>query len=56
MIGKDEVLVSHLQFTDDTIFFHFGDEEKFTILLKVVDLFCAVSRLRVLNKEIFFWC
>ena len=46
VIGKDKVMVSHLQFADDTIFFHSGVEEKFTNLLKGVDfLFWAVSGL-----------
>ena len=40
-------MVSHLQFADDTIFFHSDDVGKFHNLLKVVDFFCAVSGLKI---------
>lgn len=48
--GRDQVEVSHLQFTDDTIFL-FGDRPDYWHnLLVVLDLFCFVSGMRI-NKS-----
>ena len=46
-MGRDNVLVSHLQFADDTIFFLEPDGDSFKNLLKVLALFCSTSGLKI---------
>ena len=46
-VGKDKVMVSHLQFADDTIFFLEPEGSSFKNLLTVLALFCYVSRLKI---------
>ena len=41
-VGRDKVVISHLQFVDDTIFFLEYDESSFKNLLLVLALFCSV--------------
>ena len=35
-VGRDDVVVSHLQFADDTIFFSSGNEEKFNSFVEMI--------------------
>ena len=51
VIGKDKIMVSHLQLLMIQFFFRSNDEEKFTNLVKVVDFFCAVPGLRLNLKK-----
>ena len=46
-VGRENVMISHLQFVDDTLFFldHIGSS--FTNLLTIVGLFCLVSELKI---------
>ena len=46
-VGRDNVLVSHLQFADDTIFFLELEGVSFKNLLTVLGLFCSVSGLKI---------
>lgn len=48
--GRDQVEVSHLQFTDDTIFFIGDRPDYWHNLLEMLDLFCFVSGVRI-NKS-----
>ena len=47
MIGRNRVMVSHLQLADDTIFFFSGDEAKFQNLKKIVEVFGIISSFKV---------
>ena len=46
-VGRDNVLISHLQFADDTLFFVEPEESSFRNLLLLVRLFGAVSGLKI---------
>ena len=46
-VERDNVLVSHLQFADDTIFFIESEGSSFRNLLIVLSLFCYVSGLKI---------
>lgn len=46
-IGRNEVVLSHLQFADDTMLFCFGKEESFLILIHVVAFFEDYSGLKI---------
>ena len=46
-LGKDEVVVSHLQFADDTMFFLEPESSSFKNLLIVLALLYLVSRLKI---------
>ena len=46
-VGRDNVMVSHLQFADDTIFFVESNGSSFRNLLTVLGLFCSVSDLKI---------
>ena len=46
-VGRDNVMVSHLQFADATLFFMELDESYFKNLLIVVGMFCSVSGLKI---------
>ena len=39
-VGKDNILISHLQFADDTIFFVDSDGSSFNNLISVLGLVC----------------
>ena len=47
--GQDRVEVSHLQFTDNTIFFLDDKDESWVNLLEVLELFCKISGMKI-NK------
>ena len=54
-LGKDKVMVSHLQFADDTIFFLEREGSSFKNLLTVLALFCSVSGLKInMSKSTIF--
>ena len=40
-VGKDNIMISHLQFADDTIFFVDSDGSSFNNLLTLLGLFCS---------------
>ena len=46
-VGKEKVLVSHLQFVDDTLFFIKNDEYSLNNLILLMDVFCLASRLKI---------
>ena len=46
-VGRDNVMVSHLQFANDTIFFLESEGASFNNLLKVLGLFCSGSGLKI---------
>ena len=46
-VGRDNVMISHLQFADDTLFFVELEESSFRNLLLLVGLFGAVSGLKI---------
>lgn len=48
-VGKDKVVLSHLQFADDTLFFYSGNENSFFISNHVLAFFEEMSGLRI-NK------
>lgn len=43
--------LSHLDFKDDTIFFHLGAGEKLNNLLSMMSLFCIVSGLKLIRAK-----
>ena len=47
LVGRENVMISHLQFADDTLFFldHVGSS--FTHLLTILGAFCSVSGLKI---------
>lgn len=49
-VGKEKVVLSHLQFTDDTIFFCSGKEDSFLILNHILKFFEALSGLKI-NRD-----
>ena len=55
IVGKDKVVVSLLQFADDTLFFSFGDDEKFANLLIVLDSFSLALGLKVNKLKVWCW-
>ena len=46
-VGRENVMVSHLQFEDDTIFFVESEGSSFRNLLIVLGLFCCISGLKI---------
>ena len=46
-VGRGNVMVSHLQFADDSIFFLDREEGSFKNLLIVLGLFCSTSGLKI---------
>ena len=46
-VGRENVLISHLQFANDTLFFLEQGGSSFRNLLTVVGLFCSVSGLKI---------
>lgn len=46
-VGKNSILVSYLQFVDNTIFFSYSDEDKFDNLVKVIEFFYYVYLLLI---------
>ena len=46
-VGKDEVEVSHLEFVDYPLFFMEANRNYFLNCLKLLEVFCSISRLRV---------
>ena len=46
-VGRENVMISHLQFADDIFFFVEKEESSFKNLLTVVGLFCSVSGLKI---------
>lgn len=46
-IGRNEVVLSHLRFADDTMLFCFGKEESFLILIHVVAFFEDYSGFKI---------
>lgn len=49
LVGKVETGVSYLQFVDGTLVFTSSDQQNIDNLLKVIDIFCLISKLKV-NK------
>ena len=46
-VGKENVMVSHLQFVDDTLFFIKNDEHSLNNLILLLDVFCLSSGLKI---------
>ena len=46
-VGKEKIMISHLQFADDTIFFIDPEGSSFNNLLTLIGLFCATSGLKI---------
>ena len=46
-VGKDNMMISHLQFADDTLFFVEAEGPSFNNLLTLVGLFCSVLGLKI---------
>ena len=46
-VGRDNMMVSHLQFADNTFFFVELEEVSFKNLLIIVAMFCSVSGLKI---------
>ena len=46
-VGKDNIMISHLQFADDTIFFVDSEGPSFNNLITTLGLFCLASGLRI---------
>ena len=46
-VGKEKIMISHLQFADDTIFFVDLEGSLFNNLLTLFGLFCATSGLKI---------
>ena len=46
-VGKENVLVSHLQFADDTLFFIKNDDSSLNNLILLLDVFCLASGLKI---------
>ena len=51
-VGKDNVMISHLQFTDDTIFFVDSNGSSFNNLVSLLGLFYSASRLKINNSRL----
>lgn len=47
VVGKDEVVVSHLQFVDDTIIFCEANIEKVMVIKRILRCFELFSRLKI---------
>ena len=45
-VGREKMVISHLQFADNTLFFVENGDSFFKNLLTVVGLFCSVSGLK----------
>ena len=55
LVGKNRTRVSHLQFTDDTIFFSRASLEELQLLKLILLVFGCLSRLRInLDKSTLF--
>ena len=46
-VGRDNEMISHLQFVDDTLFFVESEGAYFKNLLIVMGMFCSVSGLKI---------
>ena len=46
-MGKEKVMVSHLQFADDTLFFIKNDDHSLNNLIMLLDVFCSASGLKI---------
>ena len=46
-VGNDKVMVSHLQFADDTLFFLKNDDHSLDNLILLLNIFCLASRLKI---------
>ena len=46
-VGKDKVMVSHLQFADNTLFFINNDDHSLNNLIMLLDVFCLTSGLKI---------
>ena len=46
-VGKDNILISHLQFADDTIFFIDSEGPSFNNMMTLLGLFCEASGLKI---------
>ena len=46
-VGKDNVIISHLQFADDTIFFFDSEVSSFNNMMTLLGLFCEASGLKI---------
>ena len=46
-VGRDKVKVSHLQFTDDTLFFIKEEENNIQTLFSALKIFSSVSGLKI---------
>ena len=46
-VGKDKVMVSHLQFADDTLFFLKNDDHSLDNLILLLNVFCLASGLKI---------
>ena len=55
-VGKEKVIVSHLQFADDTLFFIKNDDHSLNNLILLLDVFCLASGLKdKFGKELVAW-
>ena len=52
-VGKDNVVVSHLQFADDTLFFMKNDDQSLHNLIRLLDVFCLASGLKIKDFTFF---
>ena len=46
-VGKDKVVVSHLPFADETLFFMKNDAHSLHNLIRLLDVFCLASGLKI---------
>ena len=46
-MGKEKVMVSHLQFANDTLFFIKNDDHSLNNLIMLLDVFCSASGLKI---------
>ena len=46
-VGRDKVMVSHLQFADDTLFFIKNDEHSLSNLLLLLEAFSLASGIKI---------
>ena len=46
-VGKDNIMISHLQFADDTIFFIDSEGPSFNNMMTLLGLFCEASGLKI---------
>lgn len=57
LIGRKKIVVSHLQYADDTVFVCHGDIENLKVIVRILRLFELLSGLKVnYNKSLLFGC